>query len=340
MGPAAGAAAVAAGAAAEAASSPTLAAGVARPNPGARIDYPREAYAGAAPARSRTGGRGDGPPAASDEEEPSGSGPWLWVAGLVAVGVLALAAFLLFKSLGGSPQGSPAAQVQVPSLIGKTFDDARQAAFEVGLQVQQAGFEQSSAIVGTVTRQNPPEGSLVDVGSTVSLTIAISQQLTTVPDLRLKTESEALNLIAQAGLAIGTRTEAFDSVVPAGSIVTQAPTAGQAVAPQTPVDYVVSKGPEPSPTPAPTPTPQPTPPPPPPTQNLRNVGDYRCVLLALAESEIGNDGFQVGTITGSQDPASIVMWQDPAPGSKRPPGTAINLWTVDQPAPTTCPSPP
>jgi hypothetical protein len=331
---------VAAGAAAGAAASPTLAAGVARPNPGARIDYPRDAYAGASPPRARGGGRGV-PPASDDEDdERSGSGPWLWISALLAVGVLALAAFLLFRFLGGAPESSPAAQVQVPNLVGKTFDEARQAAFEAGLTVEQADFVQSSAEFGTVISQDPPEGALVISGSKVSLTMAISQQLTTVPDLRLKTESEALNLIAQAGLAIGTRTEAFDSIVPAGSIVSQAPTAGQAVAPQTRVDYVVSKGTEPTPTPAPTPTPQPTPPPPPPTQNLRNVGDYRCVLLALAESEIGNDGFQVGTITGSQDPASIVTWQDPAPGSKQPPGTAINLWTVDQPAPTTCPAAP
>jgi serine/threonine-protein kinase len=339
---AAGAAAGAAGAAAGAAPSLTVAAGVARPNPGARIDYPREAYAGAAPvgARSRRGGRGGPARPEDDDDEGSGSGPWLWISALLAVGVLAAAAFLLTRFLGGSPGESPAAQVQVPNLIGKTFQEASQAASAVGLTAEQAAFVQSSATVGTVISQVPPEGATVDAGSKVLLTTAISPQLTIVPDLRLKTESEALNLIAQAGLAIGARTEAFDSVVPALSIVSQAPTAGRAVAPHTPVDYVVSKGPQPSPTPAPTPTPQPTPPPPPPTQNLRNVGDYRCVLLALASSEISNDGFQVGTITGSQDPASIVMWQDPQPGSKRPPGSAINLWTVDQPAPTTCPSPP
>ena len=338
-GAAAGGAAV--GSAAGAASSPTVAAGVARPNPGARIDYPREAYAGAAPvgARSRGGGRG-APPADMDEDERSGSGPWLWISALFAVGVLALAAFLLVRFLGGSPQESQAPQVQVPNLVGKTFQEASQAASTVGLIAEQSGFEQSSATVGTVIGQVPPEGSTVDAGSKVLLTMAISPQLTIVPDLRLKTESEALNLIAQAGLAIGTRTEAFDSVVPAGSIVSQEPTAGQGVAPRTPVNYVVSKGPEPSPTPTPTRTPQPTPPPPPPTQNLKNVGDYRCQLLALAKSEIAGDGFQVGTITGSQDDTSWVTWQDPQPGSKHAPGTAIALWTVDQPAPTTCPAPP
>jgi serine/threonine-protein kinase len=338
----AAAGALAPGAAAGAASSPTVAAGVAKPNPGARIDYPREAYAGAAPvgARSRGGGRGGPARPEDDEDERSGSGPWLWISALFAVGVLALAAFLLFRVLGGSPGESPAAQVQVPNLIGKTFQDASDAASAVGLTAEQSAFEQSSATLGTVIAQVPPEGSTVDAGSKVLLTMAISPQLTIVPDLRLKTESEALNLIAQAGLAIGARTEAFDVIVPAGSIVSQVPTAGLGVAPHTPVDYVVSKGPEPSPTPAPTPTPRPTPPPPPPTQNLRNVGDYRCVLLALASSEISNDGFQVGTINGPQPPESWVMWQDPQPGSKHAPGTAIDLWTVDQPAPTTCPAAP
>jgi eukaryotic-like serine/threonine-protein kinase len=340
-GAAAGAAAAGAAAGAAGAASPTVAAGVARPNPGARIDYPREAYADAAPgARSRAGGRGAPPRPAEDEDKQSGGGPWLWIAALVAVGVLALAAFLLFNALGGGPQESQAPQVQVPNLIGKTFEEASQAAADVGLTVEQSAFVQSSATLATVISQVPPEGSTVDAGSKVLLTMAISPGLTIVPDLRLKTEQEALNLIAQAGLAIGTRTEAFDSIVPVGSIVSQVPTSGQGVAPQTPVDYVVSKGPEPTPTPGLTPTPQPTPPPPPPTQNLRNVGDYRCQLLALAKADIADDGFQVGTINGSQDDASWVMWQDPQPGSKHAPGTAIDLWTVDQPPPTTCPAPP
>jgi serine/threonine-protein kinase len=338
---AAGAAAVAGAAAAAgnapgSASPPTIA-GVARPNPEARIDYPRDAYA-AAPPRPRTAGSDRGrPPDDADDEPRSGAGPWLWISALLAIAVLALAAFLVTRFLGGAPTESPGAQVTVPNLIGKTFDQARAAAAELGLNVDQIGFEQSSANVGTVTKQDPPEGTTVDSGSTVSLTIAIGPELTIVPDLRLKAESDALNLIAQAGLAIGTRTEAFDSVVPAASIISQAPGSGQSVARGTAVDYVVSKGPEPTPTPAPTPVP--TPPPPPPTQDVRNVGDYQCQLLALAQSEIGNDSFTVGTINGPTTPEAWVIWQDPQPGAKQAPGSAIDLWTVDQPAPTTCPIP-
>ena len=335
------AAGVGAASGAPGATAPTIAAGVARPNPEARIEYPRDAYASPPPSRAKSGGgRGRPPDDADDEEQRSGGGPWLWVSALLAIGVLALAGFLVSRLLGG-PEGSPSPQVQVPNLIGMSFEDARQAASELGLTVAQVGFEESSVSVGSVTRQDPAEGTLVDQGSEVKLTIAIGPETTIVPDLRLKPESDALNLIAQAGLSIGTRTEEFDPIVPAGAIVGHTPGAGQSVARGTAVNYIVSKGPEPTPTPAPTPqrTPVPTPPPPPPTQNMKNVGDYRCQLLAIAKNAIGLDDFTVGTINGPTAVDSWVVWQDPAPGSNQPAGSAIDLWTVDQPAPT-CPAPP
>jgi len=322
------------------ATSPTIAAGVARPNPDARIEYPREAYA-TGPARAASGAGARRPPADDDEEERSGTGPWLWVSALLAIAVLVIAGLFLSKILGGpGSSASPGAQVQVPNFIGKTFEEARQAASAIGLTAQQAGFEQSSASVGTVTKQDPAEGTLVDSGSTVNLTIAIGPETTIVPDLRLKTEQEALNLIAQAGLRIGARTEGFDAIVPAGSVISQTPGPLQSVARGSSVDYVVSKGPEPTPTPAPTPQPTPPPTPPPATPKPQNVGNYTCTLLALATGAIQDDNFTVGNITGPNAAESWVFWQDPQAGTKRLPGTAIDLWTVDQPAPTTCPQQP
>jgi serine/threonine-protein kinase len=325
----------AAGAGAAGAASPTVAAGVARLNPDARIDYPRDAYAGAA---------AGGPPARraarTDEEErdePSRRSPWLWASALLALGVLALAAFLVARLIGG-PDASLPPQVQVPDLVGKTFAEAQLAASAVGLEVQQSDFVQSSAEVGTVTSQEPAAGSTVDQGSTVQLIMAIGPELTVVPDLLRKTEGEAVGLIQDAGLRVGTRTEEFDEIVPEGSIISQEPSAGQQVPRQSPVNYIVSKGPEPTPTPAPTPPPTPPPVTPAPTPERITVGEYRCNILALAEGEISVDGFTVGSISGPNNPDAMVVWQQPAPGVKRAPGTAIDLWTVDQPAPT-CPIP-
>ena len=172
---------------------PTVAAGVARPNPGARIEYPRDAYAGAPggpPRRPAADARATHEDE-GDDDGPRLNSPWLWLSALLAIGVLALAAFLLMRFI-GAPGESPAAQVAVPNFVGMTFEQAQQAAEDAGLLVEQSDFVQASAEVGTVTSQVPPAGEFAAVGSTVELVIATGPETTIVPDLRLKTESEAI----------------------------------------------------------------------------------------------------------------------------------------------------
>ena len=72
-----------------------------------------------------------------------------------------------------------------------------------------------------------------------------------VPNLRELPELDAVDVISENDLTRGTRTEAFDPLVPAGSIISQSPAPGSIVVKETAVDYVVSLGPEPTPTPTP-----------------------------------------------------------------------------------------
>jgi beta-lactam-binding protein with PASTA domain/tRNA A-37 threonylcarbamoyl transferase component Bud32 len=341
-GAAAAGAAGGAGAAGAAGAVPTMAAGVARPNPEARIPYAPDAYANrpATPA-ARAAALTDDP-----DEVDEGSrlgGPWLWVSAVLAIAILALAAFVVVKLTSG-PGPSTAPQVQVPNLVGLTFDAAKAAATAKNLEVRQVAFETSPAAVGTVTKQDPAEGATVDSGSVVNLTMAISPQGVAVPDLRGRIEQDAVNLIAAAGLTVGTRTEDFDPLIPAGLVVSNDPGPNEVVLPRTPINYVVSKGPEPTPTPAPTPVPTPVPTPKPtpvitpkPTPVILTVKDYRCTLLAIAQAQIQNDGFALGTVSGPNDPASIVVAQDPAPNTQVAPLTPINLTVVSAPA-ETCPA--
>ena len=330
----AGAAGAAAGAGA--AGGRPVVAGVARPNPAAQIPYDRDAYADAAPPRSRPPRSRVVEPDDSDDDSGHGSA-WLWVSALLALGVLALAGFLIFKLLSGTaPAPSPsAAQVAVPNLVGMTFDEAQAAAQAVGLDVARFAFATPAASdqpVDTVLGQDPPAGTSVLPGSSINLTLSRGSDTATVPDLVGKTESEALNLIFTAGLQVGTRTEDFSPTIPVGSIIDQDPQPGLVVTRGLLVNYVVSKGPEPTPTPAPTAVPTPTPTPAPTPKAVR---DYRCVALALAEAQINTDGFKVGN-DGGAGPGDIVIAQDPAPGTLILPGSTINL-TAD-PAPATCPA--
>jgi hypothetical protein len=61
------------------------------------------------------------------------------------------------------------------------------------------------------------------------------------------------------------------------------------------------------------------------------------VLLAIAEFQIEADGFEVGSVSGPNDPDAIVVAQDPPPGEERNPGAAIDLTTEAQPV-ATCPA--
>jgi eukaryotic-like serine/threonine-protein kinase len=342
-------AATAAGLAA-AVAAPTVAAGVARPNPSRGIPYGPDAYAAAGdrtppPSRVSRSTRPD------DDRDDGGSGAWAWIAGLLGLGILAAVGFLAFKLLTGGP-GPTAEQVVVPNFIGQTLEQARPLADAKGLALVASKFVKSNdQPEGTITEQDPAADASVAKGATINVTVVTGQALVAVPDLRAMPLSEALKTLIQAGLTPGAQTDAFDPVVPPGSVISTSPTTGTQVATGTIVDYVLSTGPEPTPTPSPTPEPTPVPTPvptaPPTATPLITVGDYRCQTLDEATADILADGFTVGTVaaqpagyTAAGD--SFVYEQLPLPGKKRAAGTPINLSVYEPgsyPFPTCPPGP-
>ena len=157
----------------------------------------------------------------------------------------------------------------MPGFVGTPLADATRQAEDLGL-VLEPTMEQSDQPAGTIIAQDPPEGTVVRPGSTVRVTVA--EGLTTVPtpNLRNKTEAQAVQEIVQAELVPGIKTEAFDPTVPIGLIVSQSPDARrhrrEGVAGRlrrlegTGADPDAdARRPTPTPTPVPTPTPTPAP---------------------------------------------------------------------------------
>jgi serine/threonine protein kinase len=236
----------------------TIVSGAARPNAAAmaRVPYSADAYAGAD--EGRVGEPIERRRRYAEEPNQSGTSPWVWVSALMALAILAVAGFVIFRLVSGT--ATPAvSRVTLPSFVDMTYDQAAARAAQLGITVVRAAFQPSDKAEGTVIGQDPAAGTSVDPGSTVKLTIAQGAQTVAIPDLRNHTEAEALNLIFGAGLTVGQRTDAFDASVPIGSIVSQDPGPGILATKGLAVNYVVSKGPEPTPRPTPTPTPTPTP---------------------------------------------------------------------------------
>jgi serine/threonine-protein kinase len=232
------------------------AAGVANANPTV-VAYPPDAYAGA----------GDDPPPRpparlTPPDDEGGTSPAVWIAGILAVALLALIAFLVIQLLGGGdgrPGPSDPVDVEVPSLVGRLIEDATREADDLGITLVQTPDPTSDQPVGTILSQDPAAGATIQTGDTVNVTVAAGAEQVPVPDLRTMTEAQAVTELISSGLRPGNRTSAFDPVIPLGQVISQVPAPGTIVARDTAIDYVISDGPEPTPTPSPTPTPTPEP---------------------------------------------------------------------------------
>ena len=93
-------------------------------------------------------------------------------------------------------------QVQIPSLVNQTPGAAGQALGQLGLTVQQTNEPSSSVQAGYVTRTDPPAGSTVPVGSTVTVYVSSGPAQTQVPTVVGETQSQAEADLSAAGFQV------------------------------------------------------------------------------------------------------------------------------------------
>ncbi len=332
-------AAAAAGAAAGAA-----AASRAAPPPAAR-PYPPDAYAGAPgqPVPPRAAKPPDASPV--QPEEPRGTSPWIWLAGLLGLVILVVVGFLFFRILtADGPATTPGpGTVTLPSFIDQSFDSASATAQQLGVVLEPTYVKRNDRAEGTIVSQDPTAGNEVDRGSTVKVEVVSGKDLVAVPPLVGLTEADAIRAITAAGLTLGVRTESYDPGIPAGSIIGTTLPAGLEVPTGTAIDYEVSKGPEPTPSPTPTPTPMPTeaptPPPTPtptpteaPTPPAVVVGTYVGLAVGQAKAQATSEGLVIQWQGATPADSDVVTAQNPPAGSNVPIGSPI-LLAASPPAP-------
>lgn len=73
---------------------------------------------------------------------------------------------------GTAPGPSPSSNVQVPSLVGQTYETATSMLTQAGLSVGSVSYQAAAQAVGTVISQNPAAGASVQSGSAVSVMVA------------------------------------------------------------------------------------------------------------------------------------------------------------------------
>ena len=132
------------------------------------------------------------------------------------------------------------AESTVPPVVGQAFDAASASLQRLSLVVVRNNVDSDKA-VGTVLASNPPAGTKVPKGSTVTLAVAAEPGVN-VPDVTGKSQQDAVNVMTFVGLQPTVVSQPSDTI-PQGSTIGTEPSAGTRVAKGSPVRVLVSSGP-------------------------------------------------------------------------------------------------
>ena len=228
-----------------------------------------------------------------------------------------------------SSSASQGNTVNMPSLLGKTYAEARTVLEELGLKIERGESEKSNQYsAGQIIAQSEESGNSVKVGTTVTVTLAAagstassdgtsstgsttSSTTTTttnskvkVPSVVGKDENAAKSAITAAGLTVGTVSEASSDTVESGLVISQSPSANSETESNGKVNIVLSSGP-----------------------NKKKVTDVIGHESSRAQSELVGDGFKVEVKETYSDDmrAGLVVSTSPDRGTYVQPGSTVTI---------------
>ena len=138
--------------------------------------------------------------------------------------------------------------IQVPSLIGKTFDEAKQIAdrdhFQLIEHDPDTPHYSATWPENQIYQQDPPASRTIKAGREVYVWRSAGPAQLRVPDLTELPQDRAAGALQDAGLP-GAVTEDYSATIPKGYVISQQPAKHAMVPRNTTVNYVVSQGEEP-----------------------------------------------------------------------------------------------
>jgi serine/threonine-protein kinase len=157
------------------------------------------------------------------------------------IGLLGLTYFIFFGI--SMRVALRAREVEVPTLVGRTVNEATQALADLGLGVRVDPNQRSDEKVaaGRIMQQDPAPGARARSQRTIRVWVSSGPRTTTVPTLVGQTERTAQIRLEQDGLQVTSVTEFRSPDYPSDVIVSQDPPA-QSRAPQ--VSLLINRGEE------------------------------------------------------------------------------------------------
>src|ERR1700719_1949234 len=214
---------------------------------------------------------------------------------------------------------SGCAKMTVPNVEGLTQDAATTAITAAKLTGGTVTQQTSNTVAtGKVISQDPPNGNSVAQGSPVNLVISLGPQMVTVPNVEGLTQDAATTAITAAKLTMGAITRQSSNMVTTGNVISQDPASANSVAQGSPVNLVISSGPQ-----------------------MVTVPNVEGLTQDPATTAITATKLMVGTVTQQTSntvAAGNVISQDPANGSSVAQGSPVNLVISSGPQIVTVPN--
>ena len=162
---------------------------------------------------------------------------------MAAVLLLGGGAFAFNKVRSDREQEAAQNMVFVPKVVGKNRDEAVKELEKLGLQVTVNEAPHPDIPRGQVLSTNPIEGSQLQKGTNITVTVSSGREVTDVPDVSDMSPQDAAAELEKAGLKLNDDIKReFSDDIPEGMIMDQHPAAGSQLSKGSKVTVTVSKG--------------------------------------------------------------------------------------------------
>src|SRR5262249_13114773 len=231
-----------------------------------------------------------------------------WLSRMVfLVFILASAAFL--SAITAMRIAIHGREVSMPNLVGKGVSEASNDLRSRGLILRVADRVYSEQPINTVVRQTPPPGMLMKVSQQAHVVLSLGQRQLQIPELEGNSLRVSRIELLRGGLQVGEVSNLLLPDVPADTVLLQSPKPGAGGA--TPrVDVLVSQGP-------------------------REEAFVMPHLIGMSAAdavrrlETSSIKRKLNTLTAPEWPHGAVVDQSPAPGSRLPALTVVELTVAE-----------
>ena len=252
------------------------------------------------------------PEESAEEEKKTGKKVGLIVgisagAAAVAAGIVIALLFVfgVFGGGGGTPEEPKDEEIAVPAFVGQKWEDVQKnTEYTENFEFKVTYSEQTDKDQGIIISQTPSAELHVKKGSEVNLTVSSKEPAIEIPDVRKKSEADAITELTKAGFKTEIK-EQYDDDVSEGKVIKTSPEPGTKATKDTTVILYISKGSE--------------------KVSVPNVVGQD---LEDAQDKIWNANLEVGEVeydySDSVD-AGYVISTSPGSGSKVAKGTAVSI---------------